>query len=76
MKKKEADLLIAFKIIEDCIKNQRFRTLAYYIELAWSKNPSLRSKDVLNVRVMEYQNKQKEKNEKNNIVRFIKRTIN
>lgn len=76
MKKKEAEFLIALKIIEDCIKNQRFRTLAYYIELAWLKNPSLKSKDVLNVKVMEYQKKQRGNNEKNNIVRFIKRTIN
>jgi rRNA processing protein Krr1/Pno1 len=75
MKRKKTNLIIALKIIEDCIKNKRFHTLAQYIELAWSKYPRLRYLDFRNVRVLEYL-KRKEKNEKNNIVRFVKRTVN
>ena len=75
MKRKKTDLIIAFKIIDDCIKNKKFYTLASYIQLAWQKFPRLRFIDYKNIRTMEYL-KKREKNEKNNIVRFIKRTIN
>jgi hypothetical protein len=75
MKRKKTDLIVALKIIDDCIKNKRFHTLANYIQLAWQKFPRLRFIDYKNIRTIEYL-KKREKNEKNNIVRFIKRTIN
>ena len=75
MKRKNTDLIVALKIIEDCVKNNRFHTLANYIELAWQKFPRLRFLDYKNVRTMEYI-KKGDKNEKTNIIRFTRRTIN
>ena len=75
MRKKKTDLIVALKIIEDCVSNNRFHTLANYIELAWQKFPRLRLLDYKNVKTMEYL-KKGDKNEKNNIIRFAKRTIN
>ena len=75
MRKKKTDLIVALKIIEDCVKNNRFHTLANYIELAWRQFPRLRFLDYKNVRTMEYL-KKGDKNETNNVIRFTKRTIN
>jgi len=75
MRKKKTDLIIALKVIDDLIQNKRFHTLADYILLTWSKFPRIRFLDYRNVKVMEYL-KKGDKNEKTNIIRFTKRTIN
>lgn len=75
MRKKKTDLIVAIKIIEDCVENNRFHTLASYIELAWKSFPRLRFLDYKNVRTMEYL-KKGDKNEKTNIICFTKRIIN
>ena len=67
--------LLAQTIIYDLIKNDRFQTIVDYVLLAWKAYPNLKVREMLNAKTIIYLNK-REKNEKNNIVKFHSNKLN
>jgi len=78
MKKIKADKFYALVIIQNLIENHRFETLIEYILLSWKSYPQLKQREILNAITIEYLNKnnKREKNAKNNIVKFNSSKLN
>jgi ABC-type microcin C transport system permease subunit YejE len=78
MKKIKKDKFYALIIIKDLIENHRFETLIDYVLLSWKSYPQLKQREILNAITIEYINKnnKREKNEKNNIVKFHSHKLN
>ncbi len=78
MKKIKKDKFYALVIIKDLIENHRFETLIDYVLLSWKSYPQLKQREILNAITIEYINKnnKREKNEKNNIVKFHSNKLN
>lgn len=67
--------LLAQTIIYDLIKNNRFQTIVDYVLLAWKAYPNLKVREMLNAKTIIYLN-EREKDEKNNIVKFRSNKLN
>jgi hypothetical protein len=67
--------LLAKILIMDSIENNRFQTIVDYVLLAWKAYPNLKEREMLNAKTIIYLNK-REKNEKNNIVKFHSNKLN
>ena len=65
----------ATAIVKDLIDNNRFQTIVDYVLLAWKAFPNLKKREMLNAKTVLYLNK-REKNEKNNIVKFHSHKLN
>jgi len=65
----------ATAILKDLTDNNRFQTIVDYILLAWKAYPNLKRREMLNAKTILYLNK-REKNEKNNIVKFRSNKLN
>jgi hypothetical protein len=65
----------ATAIVKDLIDNNRFQTIVDYVLLAWKAFPNLKKREMLNAKTVLYLNK-REKNEKNNIVKFRSNKLN
>ncbi len=67
--------LLAQTIIYDLIKNNRFQTIVDYVLLAWKAYPNLKVREMLNAKTIIYL-KEREKDEKSNIVKFRSNKLN